>query len=318
MSFLSRILKKQYSGFDSKSKRSIAIIGLDGAGKTTIINRLLKSEFNLVRPTFGINIEIYKYGSLEFIVYDIGGQTPLRESLWNKFVASADGIVFVFDSADKKRFKLAVQEFYNTLTYNKKAPLLFLANKIDLKEAVDFNKIRSLFNFNKLIREQRKCEFTQCSALTGEQLFESWDWLTHQLLSKKEIASMNVKILGGYLYLSSGDKLEEFLCGTPKTQSKHFPLLKEGNYEIQRFIKQMKNYQKAETLLQTGNKQLIIVKEDELILGLIIQSDDPAARAIRILKNLHKKVAKKLANKEKINFQEFIQSDYPIDIYLEE
>jgi len=318
MSLFSRLLKKHRSDFNDKQKESIAIVGLDGAGKTTIINRLLKSEFNLVRPTFGINIEIYKYRTLEFIVYDIGGQTPLRESLWKKFVASANGIVYVLDSADKQRFELAAQEFYRTIDYNRKAPVLFLANKIDLKEVEDANNIRKFFNFSKLAREQRKFDFSRCSALTGELLFESWDWLTHQLSDKKQLPTMNVKIIGGFLYSTTGEKLEAFLVGKPKTQSKHYPLLKEGEYEIKRFIKQMISFPRAETLLQASNKELIIVKEGELVLGLIIQEYDPAARAIRILKNLYKKIAKKIEKKEKVSFQELVRSDYPIDIFLEE
>ena len=110
MSLFKRLRSKDSKSEDDKEKKTIAIVGLDGAGKTTIVNRILRSEFNLSRPTFGINIEIYKYRTLEFVVYDLGGQTPLRESLWEKFVSSADGLVFVLDSADQKRFALAAKE----------------------------------------------------------------------------------------------------------------------------------------------------------------------------------------------------------------
>ncbi|MHA1155888.1 MAG: ADP-ribosylation factor-like protein [Candidatus Heimdallarchaeota archaeon] len=87
MSLFKRLTKSKKEKENSDStKKSVAIVGLDGAGKTTIVKRILRSEFTLTRPTFGVNIEVYNYRSLEFIVYDLGGQTPLRESLWEKFI----------------------------------------------------------------------------------------------------------------------------------------------------------------------------------------------------------------------------------------
>ncbi|NHJ86990.1 MAG: GTP-binding protein, partial [Asgard group archaeon] len=270
-----------------EDKKSIAIIGLDGAGKTTIVNRLLKSEFNLVRPTFGINIEIYKYRSLEFVVYDLGGQTPLRETLWEKFVKSADGLIFVLDSTDKKRFNLAAEEFDNALNYNKKAPVLFLSNKIDLEDAADADDVLKLIDFSKLNRLQRKNNFARCSALTGELLFESFDWLSLQLSENMDLPSLNVKMIGGYLFYSDGSEIETIALGKPRTQSKYSEIFKKGRYELDRFIKQMKNYLRAETLLQVSDNQLFIIKDNNLVIGVIIGENDPAARAVQITKRLN-------------------------------
>ena len=61
----------------------------------------------------------------------MGGQQVLRESLWEKFISDSDGIVFVLDSADKKRFSIASEEFQKALAINVKAPVLFVSNKID-------------------------------------------------------------------------------------------------------------------------------------------------------------------------------------------
>ncbi|HUT81661.1 MAG TPA: Arf family protein [Candidatus Bathyarchaeia archaeon] len=300
-----------------EDKKSVAIVGLDGAGKTTIVNRLLKSEFNLVRPTFGINIEIYKYRSLEFIVYDLGGQTPLRETLWEKFVSSADGLVFVLDSIDKTRFNLAAEEFGNALNYNKNAPVLFLSNKIDSDDAANAEEVMKIIDFSKLNRIQRKNNFARCSALTGELLFESWDWLTLQLSENMALPTLNVKIIGGYLLYNDGSEIETVVLGKPRTQFKHAEMIKKGRYEIDRFIRQMKNYPRAETLLQVGENQLFVTKDNNLILGVIIGENEPAARAVQITKRLNSTISRKLSNEEKFCFKTLIEDNYPLDIFTE-
>ncbi|MBN1330414.1 MAG: 50S ribosome-binding GTPase [Candidatus Heimdallarchaeota archaeon] len=301
-------------GNSLEEKKTVAIVGLDGAGKTTIVNRLLKSEYNLVRPTFGINIEIYKYRSLEFIVYDLGGQTPLRETLWEKFVSSADGLVFVLDSADKTRFTLASEEFENALNYNKKAPVLFISNKIDLDTAASADEVMRIIDFSKLNRIQRKNYFARCSALTGELLFESWDWLTLELSEKMDLPSLNVKIIGGYLFYSDGSEIETVVLGKPRTQHENAEIIKKGRYELDRFIRQMKNYPNAETLLQIAENQLFIVKANNLILGVIIGENDPVARAVQITKRLNNTVSRKLSSEEKFCFKTLIEDNYPLDI----
>ncbi len=298
----------------NENKKTVAIVGLDGAGKTTIINRLLRSEFNLTRPTFGINIEIYKYRSLEFVVYDLGGQMPLRETLWEKFVSSADGLVFVLDSADKKRFNIAAEEFNNALSYNQEAPVLFLSNKIDLEDAASSDDVLDVIDFGELIRLQRKYNFSRCSALTGEDLFESWDWLTHNLAADQDLPLTNVKILGGFIFDSDGTEIETVILGKPKTQAKRVELFKRGKYELSRFIRQMEQYPKAETLLQAHKNQLIIIKKENIVIGIIVGENDPAARAVQILKTLSDKVERIFTDSKKECLKQLLEDNYPLDI----
>lgn len=298
---------------DNENQKTVAIVGLDGAGKTTIINRLLRSDFKLTRPTFGVSIEIYKYRSLEFVVYDLGGQTPLRESLWEKFIASADGLVFVLDSGDKRRFDLAAKEFNNALSYNKEAPILFLSNKIDLEDAASQDEVLNIIDFSELNRKQRKYFFSRCSALTGQFLFESWDWLTLELSEKENIPTNNVKMLGCFHFSDIGNEVETSIFGNPKTQFKYASLFKKGKSTLIGFIKKMLNFEHAETLLQVDNKQLVIVKDKENVLGVIIGENDPASRAVRVLKRLHEKIA--LNNNSSLS--SVIMNNYPLDVMKE-
>ncbi|MHA1461868.1 MAG: ADP-ribosylation factor family protein [Candidatus Heimdallarchaeota archaeon] len=316
MSLFKRLTKSKKEKENSDStKKSVAIVGLDGAGKTTIVKRILRSEFTLTRPTFGVNIEVYNYRSLEFIVYDLGGQTPLRESLWEKFITSADGLVFVLDSADKKRFELASEEFNRALSYNDKAPILFISNKIDLEDAAATDEVLEVIDFGELIRTQRKYNFTRCSALTGAQLFESWDWLTLELCEDEDMPTNNVKIQGYYFFKSEGMEVETTLFGKPKTQSKNVELFKKGRIEIIKFIKQMSGFEIAETLLQVEDKQLVLIKDKQNVIGLIVGELDPAARAVQIAKNLHEKMERSSNNHTAVNIKDLIEKHYPLDFF---
>jgi small GTP-binding protein len=318
MSLFRKLVKSRDSKDGDEPERTVAIIGLDGAGKTTIVNRLLKSDYNLVRPTFGINIEIYKYRSLEFVVYDLGGHTPLRETLWEKFVSSADGIVFVLDSVDKRRFDLAAKEFQNALGYNQTAPVLFLINKIDLEDAASNEDVMQLIDFGELTRIQREYNLARISALTGELLFESWDWLTLMLSKNIDLPALNVKILGGFIgSVNDYSEIESIILGKPKTQFKHAELFKKGSLEIKKFIRQMGHYPRSESLFQAGNNQLIVVKENELIVGLMIGEIDPAARAVQIAKKILNMAKKKHSNKEEVNLKTLLEDNFPLDIMKE-
>ncbi|NPE08001.1 MAG: hypothetical protein GNW80_06950 [Asgard group archaeon] len=316
MSFLKKLMKSRESKDDESedTKKTIAIIGLDGAGKTTIVGRLLKSDYALTRPTFGINIEIYKYRSLEFIVYDLGGQTPLRETLWEKFVKSADGLVFVLDSTDRRRFDLAAEEFNNALGYNENAPVLFLSNKIDLENAASADEVLDVIDFGRFTRVQRKYSFARCSALTGELLFESWDWLTLELSEDENLPTTNVKIYGGFIFDSDGTEIETTLLGKPKTQSKHATLFKKGTKEIKKYLRMMEHYDRAETLILVDEKQLVLTKEGQLVLSVIIGENDPAARAIQIIKNLHKNIVRKFEMEKTECLKQLLEDNYPLDI----
>ena len=153
MSFLRRLIsadrKKGPDG--GAAKQHVAIIGLDAAGKTTIMKRILRSEYTLSKPTFGVNIEVYRYRTLEFVVWDLGGHAPIRKTLWKKFVTKAQIIVFVVDAADQKRFGLAKDVFYESLdNTDPNAPILFLANKSDKDDAASSVEVMEALELQKM------------------------------------------------------------------------------------------------------------------------------------------------------------------------
>lgn len=78
--FKSKITKQTEEGFfKKKGKRKIVMVGLDNAGKSTILNQMKIGQFMETVPTIGLNIETVQYKSLEFLVFDVGGKV---RSLW--------------------------------------------------------------------------------------------------------------------------------------------------------------------------------------------------------------------------------------------
>lgn len=90
----------------SDMKAKILMLGLDGAGKTTILYQMKLNEAVSSVPTVGFNVEEVNYRGLNFTVWDIGGQTRLRE-LWHYYYNGSNAIIYVLDSADTDRIALA-------------------------------------------------------------------------------------------------------------------------------------------------------------------------------------------------------------------
>lgn len=99
----------------------IVMLGLDSAGKTTVLYRLKFDQYLNTVPTIGFNcekIKLTKGGKgVQFLVWDVGGQEKLRP-LWRSYTRCTDGIVFVLDSVDVERMEEAKIELMRTANSN--------------------------------------------------------------------------------------------------------------------------------------------------------------------------------------------------------
>ncbi len=138
--FLKRFLKK-------KRHASICFVGLDRAGKSTIVYRLRTGRFvDDLSRTLGLNVDDLSVGKLALKTFDLGGQETFRDAIWEPYVAQVGGVVFVIDSMDKKRYPEALKELYRVLNMTtRRIPLLVLLNKVDL--------INDLLQDSKIVQE---------------------------------------------------------------------------------------------------------------------------------------------------------------------
>merc|ERR550514_2331953 len=116
-----------------KQEMRIVMVGLDAAGKTTVLYRLKLGEVQTTTPTIGFNVETVEYKNISFTVWDIGGQDKIRP-LWRYYYHGTDGAIFIVDSSDRDRIQDAKEELFRMLENDDMngAVLLVLANKQDL------------------------------------------------------------------------------------------------------------------------------------------------------------------------------------------
>ena len=121
--------------FEKKEMR-ILMVGLDAAGKTTILYRLKVGEIMTTLPTIGFNVETVEYKNISFTVWDVGGQDKIRP-LWRHYYQLTQGLIFVVDSNDTDRLDEACYELHKMLKEEelRDASLIVLANKRDLPNA---------------------------------------------------------------------------------------------------------------------------------------------------------------------------------------
>lgn len=170
----SRMLSRLWG---SKEVR-ILILGLDGAGKTTILYRLQLGEVVTTIPTIGFNVESLTYKNIRFQVWDLGGQTSIRP-YWRCYYANTDAVIYVVDSADRERISTSKEELAAMLEEEemKNAALLVFANKQDITGSMTAAEVSEKLGLTGL--KTRQWTIMKCSALKGEGLQEGLDWLVN-------------------------------------------------------------------------------------------------------------------------------------------
>ena len=88
----------------------LLVLGLDNAGKTTLLKQLSKEDPEGTEPTQGFNVKTLLHDGFKLNVWDIGGQKKIRE-YWVNYYNNVDGIVFVIDSSDEERVKECTETF---------------------------------------------------------------------------------------------------------------------------------------------------------------------------------------------------------------
>ncbi|KAJ3029998.1 UNVERIFIED_CONTAM: Arf GTPase arf3 [Siphonaria sp. JEL0065] len=161
------------------------MIGLDAAGKTTILYKLKLGEVVTTIPTIGFNVETVEYKNISFNVWDVGGQDKIRR-LWNHYYANSEGIIFVVDSADRDRIAEARDELQHILTQEQlnNAHLLVLANKQDLPNAMSSSELAEKLGLNNI--RTRNWYLQATCAVTGDGILEGLDWFVTQLRLRKD------------------------------------------------------------------------------------------------------------------------------------
>lgn len=163
-----------------KKQVRILMVGLDAAGKTTILYKLKLGEIVTTIPTIGFNVETVEYKNICFTVWDVGGQDKIRP-LWRHYFQNTQGLIFVVDSNDRERCVEASEELQKMLQEDelREAVLLVFANKQDLPNAMNASELTEKLSLNSL--RNRKWYIQATCATQGQGLYEGLDWLSNEL-----------------------------------------------------------------------------------------------------------------------------------------
>merc|ERR1712039_422494 len=176
---------KLFAKLGYKKEMRILMVGLDNAGKTTVLYKLKLGEVVTTIPTIGFNVETVEYKNISFTVWDVGGQTKIRP-LWRHYYQGTQGLIFVVDSNDRDRIEDAREELTKILGEDemREAVLLVFANKQDLPNSMAATEVTEKLSLHSM--RNRQWFIQSACATTGDGLYEGLDWLSRTLSSKKQ------------------------------------------------------------------------------------------------------------------------------------
>ncbi|GMT14972.1 hypothetical protein PFISCL1PPCAC_6269, partial [Pristionchus fissidentatus] len=163
----------------------ILLLGLDNAGKTTLLKKLSSEELTNVTPTKGFNVKTINSHGITLNVWDIGGQRAIRP-YWTNYYPGTHAVIYVIDASDTKRFDETHVELNELLEEEKlsKVPLLVLANKQDLINAASADHISLSLGLSNV--RDRPWQIQPCVAMSGEGVQDGIQWLSNTIKESKK------------------------------------------------------------------------------------------------------------------------------------
>lgn len=175
------LVSKVFGALFGNKEVRVLILGLDNAGKTTILYKLYAPD-RVIRtmPTVGFNLEEVVYKNLNFSVWDLGGQTNIRP-YWRCYYANTNAIIYVVDSCDKERIGLSRKELMAMLEEEelKNVHVLVFANKQDMPGAMSEAEVATALGLTAIT--DRQWHICKASAIKNEGLKEGLEWLSNAI-----------------------------------------------------------------------------------------------------------------------------------------
>lgn len=156
----------------------ILMLGLDNAGKTTILYKLKLGKTSKTVPTVGFNVETVKHKNISFAVWDCGGQERIRP-LWRHYFTGTNALIYVVDSSDLDRLEESKKELSRVINDKELANclLIVLANKQDVPGSIKPKELIERFELNKLTG-QHTWSVIPTIAIDGTGLMETLNWIS--------------------------------------------------------------------------------------------------------------------------------------------
>ena len=159
------------------------ILGLDSAGKTTILYYIASGQQINTVPTIGFNMEELEHDNVKFKVWDLGGQEALRP-YWSCYYNKTNAVIFVVDSCDKERMNMARAELHKLAAEKdlQNAVIAIFANKQDMEGALSSSEISDKLMLHTI--KSHTWNIFNTSAVTGKGLDEGMKWVAEKIKAK--------------------------------------------------------------------------------------------------------------------------------------
>ncbi|KAF2183672.1 ADP-ribosylation factor [Zopfia rhizophila CBS 207.26] len=154
----------------------ILMLGLDNAGKTTIVKKIMDEDVNSISPTLGFIIKTIEYDGYKLNIWDVGGQKTLR-TYWKNYFEKTDTLIWVVDATDRERIDDCRLELEGLLLEERLmgASLLVFKNKSDVSGSMTEDEVCQGLQLHSI--KTHKWTIIACSAMTGVNLQEGLQWV---------------------------------------------------------------------------------------------------------------------------------------------
>lgn len=154
----------------------ILMLGLDNAGKTTIVKKVMNEDVTTVSPTLGFIIKTIDFQGYKLNIWDVGGQKTIR-SYWRNYFEKTDALIWVVDATDRLRMDDCKAELKGLLMEERLAgaSLLVFLNKTDVAGGMSEPEVTKALELDKILTH--RWVVVPCSAITGRNLEKGLDWV---------------------------------------------------------------------------------------------------------------------------------------------
>ena len=178
-----RVRRSSLRSLKAKHGKRVVLIGLDGAGKTTVLRQLIsRGAAPETLPTIGFTVQELVLDGLPLTVFDVGGQEKIRE-LWSQYCRAADGLVLVVDSGDPSRIidvRTELVKLLHGTAHLSHASVLVLANKQDQPQALSPTDLAARLRLHEM---EQRWHIEGTVGLDGTGIDDGFDWLMGRLSS---------------------------------------------------------------------------------------------------------------------------------------
>lgn len=179
-----------FLGLGGKNAK-ILFLGLDNAGKTTLMHMLRDDRVVQHPPTQYPTSEELQLAGINFKAFDLGGHEIARR-IWKDYYAKVDAIVYLVDAADRERFPESKRELDSLLSDDNLAtvPFVVLGNKIDISTAASEEELRQWLGLtyttgkgkvNLTDSKLRPMEVFMCSVVKRQGYGEAFRWFSQYI-----------------------------------------------------------------------------------------------------------------------------------------